>query len=127
MFLYFCGIQKRNKINTNINKKQHKRTTVMTTEIKDQNFISVVRHASDLIDSAVTDNKNQGYILIGVQINKDQNGDVMTFVSGNMSELKNAVSFAAILKDKETRSIVSDILHGISKAIEIENDEDTDD
>lgn len=92
----------------------------MTTEIKDQNFISVVRHASDLIDSAVTDNKNQGYILIGVQINKDQNGQVKTFVSGNMSELKNAVSFAAILKDKETRSIVSDILHGISKAIEID-------
>lgn len=91
----------------------------MTTEIKDQNFISVVRHASDLIDSAVTDNKNQGYILIGVQINKDQNGDVMTFVSGNMSELKNAVAFAAILKDKETRSIVSDILHGIRKAIEM--------
>lgn len=99
----------------------------MTTEIKDQNFISVVRHASDLIDSAVTDNKNQGYILIGVQINKDHNANAKTFVSGNMSKFKNAVAFSTILGNKETRSIVSDILHGISKAIEIENDEDTDD
>lgn len=99
----------------------------MTIEIKDQNFISVVRHASDLIDSAITDNKNQGYILIGVQINKDHNVNAKTFVSGNMSEFKNAVAFSTILGDKETRSIVSDIPHGIRKAIEIENDEDTDD
>lgn len=99
----------------------------MTTEIKDQNFISVVRHASDLIDSAITDDKNQGYILIGVQIDKDHNGHADTFVSGRMSEFENAVAFATILSDKETRSIVPDILHGISKAIEIENDEDTDD
>lgn len=99
----------------------------MTTEIKDQNFISTVRHASDLIDSAITDDKNQGYILIGVQIYKDHNGHANTFVSGSMSEFKNAVAFSTILGDKETRSIVSDILHGISNAIEIENDEDTDD
>lgn len=99
----------------------------MTTEIKDQNFISVVRHASDLIDSAITDNNNQGYILIGVQIDKDHNGHADTFVSGSMSEYKNAVAFLCMLDDKKSRRLVSNILHGISNAIEIENDEDTDD
>ena len=99
----------------------------MTTEIKDQNFISVVRHASDLIDSAITDDKNQGYILIGVQIDKDHNGHADTFVSGSMSKYKSAVAFLCMFDGKKQRSLVSDILHGISKAIEFENYENTDD
>lgn len=42
MFLYFCGIQKHNKSNTKINKKQHKNTTVIesrkidTTELDEK-------------------------------------------------------------------------------------------
>ncbi len=95
--------------------------------MEEETFITAVREANKILDKAITNDKKQGYILIGVECDTCGTQKTKTIASSQMSAKKNANAAFSLIRNKNGRLLIADMLKALSTALEHLNDDDTDD
>lgn len=96
----------------------------MTTE---ETFLTTAKKAIKIMDDAITDDRKQGYILIAVDCDSCGTQETTTIACSQMSTNKNANAAFTLLRNKNGRILIADMLKALCTVLEHINDEDTDD